>query len=50
MTRYNQILKRAKELIHDPAFQKPIPNTDYSKSGSVTLITNVSKLISYEKN
>ena len=44
-----EIQKRAKELVNDLVFQKPIQEIDYSKQGSLTLVTKISKLISNKK-
>lgn len=42
--KYFELRERVKELVHNPIFQEPIKVTDYSKKGSVTLITQISKL------
>lgn len=38
--------KQVKELVNNPDFQKPLSelNKDYSKQGTIKLVTNISKL------
>ena len=33
--------KRVKEIVSDPIFDKPIQVKDYSKKGTITLITKI---------
>lgn len=38
---FNKSIQRAKLIVHDPVFDKPIQNKDYSKKGTVTLVTKI---------
>jgi hypothetical protein len=43
MKNYNAFRERVRELVHDPAFSKPIADLtkDYSKQGTITLVTRI---------
>lgn len=36
-------IEKWKELVHNPDFQKPIQNKDYSKQGVIILVTKMSR-------
>jgi len=44
MTHYNQLLKRVKEHVNDPVFQKPIKSDLLPKNGDTRIITKLSRL------
>lgn len=47
---FHTLSKRVRELVHDEHFQKPIKERNYSTSGgTIKLITNISKIRSYDK-
>lgn len=44
------INQRAKQLVHDPIFQKPIKEIDYSKQGHLICVTKFSRIINLKTN
>ena len=43
MKNYNAFRERVRELVHDPAFSKPIADLhkDFSQRGTITLVTRI---------
>ncbi len=35
------VIQRAKAIVHDPIFDKPIQVTDYTKKGVIILVTKI---------
>lgn len=38
---FNKSIQRAKAIVHDPVFDKPIQSKDYSKKGVIILVTRI---------
>ena len=51
MKNYDAFKERVRELVHDPAFSKPIADLtkDYSKKGTITLVTRIKPQPDYAK-